>query len=296
MFKLKNAYLALSVHPTGAELQQIAAVNNNLEFLWHGDPAIWGGHAPNLFPIVGQLKENKFIYDNSAYHLPRHGFARHSNDFVLADKGEDYLVFSLQESQETLRVYPFKFNFLITYQLDDNKIKIIYRVINQDDKTLYFSVGGHPAFKCPLYPDESYAKYQLRFEHPETSRTHLLNQKTGLFTLETQTVFSTPRTIALNYQLFDNDALVFKDLKSRRVTLESEKYGDILDFTFKDFPFLGIWAKPNANFVCIEPWQGLADSENSNQHLVDKEGIVALRKNKEFSAAYTIEINKAHLQ
>lgn len=295
MFTLKNTLLAISVHPTGAELQRISAVKNNLEFMWNGNPKVWSGHAPNLFPIVGELKEGKFLYNNTSYNLSRHGFARHSDNFVLSDKGENHLTFTLDYSEETLLVYPFKFEFLVNYELIANSVKVTYIVKNVDDKTIYFSVGGHPAFKCPVYPSENYDDYNLRFEHPETSQTHLLNVSTGLFTSQTETVFSTPNTIQLTHHLFDKDALVFKDLKSRKVTLESKKHGKILDFKFEDFPFLGIWAKPNGNFVCLEPWQGLADSEDSNQILTDKEGIVALEKNKTYRASYAIEIHETHL-
>lgn len=295
MFTLENTLLTLSIHPTGAELQKISAVKNSLEFMWNGNPDVWSGHAPNLFPIVGELKEGRFLYDHIAYNLPRHGFARHSDAFEISDKGSNHLTFTLSYSEETLAVYPFKFEFSVKYELIVNRIKITYSVKNRDDKTIYFSVGGHPAFKCPLYPDENYDDYNLRFEHPETSQTHLLNLKTGLFTSKTETVFNSPETIHLTDHLFDKDALVFKDLKSRKITLESKKHGAILDFNFEDFPFLGIWAKPNANFVCIEPWQGLADSENSSQILKEKEGIVALEKNKTYNASYTIQIHESHL-
>ncbi|MBA6152456.1 aldose 1-epimerase family protein [Gelidibacter maritimus] len=295
MFTLKNSLLEIAIHPVGAELQKISAVKNGLEFMWDGNPEIWNGHAPNLFPIVGELKDGKFTYQNKAYHLSRHGFTRRSNAFELAEQSENLLNFKLTYSETTLLNYPFKFEFLVGYSLVENKIKITYTVKNRDDKTIYFSVGGHPAFKCPLYPGESYNDYSLQFEHPETSHTHLLNVSTGLFTSETEAVFKTPDTIPLHAHLFDKDALVFKDLKSKNVALISKNHGEILNFEFEDFPFLGIWAKPKANFVCIEPWQGLADSEDSNYILKDKEGIVALEKNNTYIASYTIEIHEGHL-
>lgn len=295
MFSIKNSQLSISVHPTGAELHKITAIKTNLEFLWNGDSRVWSGRAPNLFPIVGTLKDGFFIYDNQSYALPRHGFARHSDDFVLTDKGNDFLIFTLRDSTETLESYPFKFEFSITYTLRDNALTVTYKVQNTDDKTLYFSVGGHPAFKCPVYPHEAYSDYILRFDQVETSQTHLLNINTGLFTGQVKAVLSTPQTLALHPHLFDDDALVFKDLKSKKITLESKNHGAILDFIFNDFPFLGIWAKPNAHFVCLEPWQGLADSENSDQQIVTKEGIVALNEKQFYTASYTIEINERHL-
>lgn len=295
MFTLKNALLKITIHPVGAELRKITSVNNSLEFMWNGNPEVWSGYAPNLFPIVGELKDGTYFYEDQPYELSRHGFARHSDDFVLSDKSDSHLTFTLEYSEATLPMYPFKFEFSVTYELIANILKITYTIKNVDNKTIYFSVGGHPAFKCPVYPDERYDDYSLQFENPETSPTHLLNLDTGLFTSETEPVFKTPNTIPLNYQLFDKDALVFKDLKSKKVTLKSKKYGEILNFSFKDFPFLGIWAKPNANFVCIEPWQGLADSENSNHILKEKEGIVSLEKNNFYNTSYSIEIHESHL-
>ncbi|MEO8774400.1 MAG: aldose 1-epimerase family protein [Gelidibacter sp.] len=295
MFTLKNAFLKITAHPEGAELRKISAVKNAREFMWNGDPNVWSGHAPNLFPVVGELKDGKFLYDNKSYNLSRHGFARHSDDFVLAEKSDNLLKFTLEYSEATLLIYPFKFEYSVTYELVANTLKVTYTVQNTDDKTIYFCLGGHPAFKCPVYPDENYEDYTLQFEHPETSPTHLLNLNTGLFNSQTEKIFKTPTTIPLNYHLFDKDALVFKDLKSKKVTLESKKHGEILNFTFEDFPFLGIWAKPNANFVCIEPWQGLADSEDSDQILKDKEGIIALESNNTYKASYSIEIHERHL-
>ncbi|MEO5789235.1 aldose 1-epimerase family protein [Gelidibacter sp.] len=295
MFSLKNALLKISVHPVGAELRKISSVKNVNEFMWNGNPDIWNGHAPNLFPIVGGLKDGEYLHGTDIYKLSRHGFARNNDDFVLSEKNNDQLTFTLKYSEETLLSYPFKFEYSVSYELLKNTIKITYEVKNIDDKTIYFCLGGHPAFKCPVYPDENYDDYNLKFEYPETSQTHLLNLNTGLFTGQTEATFNTPNTIDLNYHLFDKDALVFKDLKSKKVTLESKKHGEILSVKYQDFPFLGIWAKPNADFVCIEPWQGLADSENSNQILKDKEGIVALEKHKTYSASYTIEIHETHL-
>ncbi len=295
MFTLKNELLKISINRIGAELGKITSARNGREFMWDGNPEVWSGHAPNLFPIVGELKEGQYVFKDKIYSLSRHGFARRSDDFMLADKSDTHLTFTLKYSEETLLVYPFKFAYSVTYELVANHIEITYTVKSLDDQTVYFSAGAHPAFNCPLYPDEAYDDYNLQFEHPETSETHLLNLKTGLFTGQTEVVFKTPDSISLNYHLFDKDALVFKDLKSKKVTLESKKHGPILSVSFEDFPFLGIWAKPNANFVCIEPWQGLADSEDGNHHITDKEGIVALEKNKSYTASYTIEIHKTHL-
>jgi len=295
MFSLKNSLLELSINPIGAELQKISAVQNPLEFMWDGNPEIWASHAPNLFPIVGALKDNTYTYKNQTYALPKHGFVRHNPGFEVAHQSEQKLSLKLTTSEASLKNYPFQFEFVVSYELVDNAIKITYTVKNTDDKTLYFSVGGHPAFKCPLYPDEAYSDYTLEFDRAENALTHLINMDNGLLNLQTAPVFNTPHSINLHERLFEKDALVFKNLNSDTITLTSKIHGKILTVYFSDFPFLGIWAKPKANYVCIEPWQGVADSENSNQLLTEKEGIVALDNHKTYSASYTIEIHKAHL-
>jgi galactose mutarotase-like enzyme len=164
-----------------------------------------------------------------------------------------------------------------------------------DSKPIYFSIGGHPAFKCPLYSDENYTDYNLEFEKAERSESHLLNTANGLLTKITKPVFTDANNIYLHNNLFNEDALIFKDLKSRKVTLIHTTKGPVLAVTFKDFPFLGIWAKTKAPYVCIEPWLGIADSETTNQKIETKEGIITLDVGETFKADYSIEIAKRHL-
>ncbi len=295
MYTLENNKLRIGVKKIGAELCQISSVKNINEFMWDANPAIWANHAPNLFPIIGALKEDCYFFKNKKYTMTKHGFIRNNKDIVLNNKTNDSLTFRLNHSTSTLGSYPFKFEFSITYKLTDNKIDIIHTIKNCDNQTMYFSLGGHPAFKCPVYENENYEDYVLEFEDEENSARHLINMETGLISSKTKLVFNNSKNIQLRHDLFNEDALVFKDLKSRKVTLKSDTYGAILSVSFKKFPYLGIWAKPNGNYVCIEPWLGIADHEDTNQELKTKEGILTLEANKSFSASYTIEIHNNHL-
>ncbi|WP_083678263.1 aldose 1-epimerase family protein [Lacinutrix venerupis] len=295
MFELSNSILKIKVKPKGAELCEIAAVKNNNEFMWHANPDVWGSYAPNLFPIIGALKNDSYLYDNKTYSLEKHGFVRHNKNIKLLKQTESSLVFSLIYNDDLLKVYPFKFEFIITYTLINNVLDIEYCIKNLDTKTIYFSVGGHPAFKCPLYKDENYSDYNLVFETEETSKTYILNLQSGLVTNKTKPIFKTKNSIQLTPNLFNEDALIFKDLKSRKVALVSDLHGEILNVSFKDFSYLGIWAKPNAPYVCIEPWLGIADSENTTQILEEKEGIIKLPENETFTANYSIQIHEHHL-
>jgi len=295
MQTLSNSVISISVKDIGAELSKITSVKNGLEFMWSGDPAVWSGIAPTLFPIVGALKNECYIFKTKTYHMYKHGFFRKSKEITLVERSENQLTYKLESTSNTLKVYPFKFEFYISYTLKDNMITVSHKVINSDNKTLYFSLGGHPAFKCPVYDNEQYSDYQLVFEHTENASTHSLNLDTGLFTGKTEPIFNNNNSISLHYDLFNKDALIFKDLKSRKVTLQNKIKGDILTMYFKDFNQLGVWAKPHANYVCIEPWLGHADHEKTDQLLTTKEGIVSLDIGNEFRASYSIEISLNHL-
>lgn len=295
MHTLKNNKLEIAVKKTGAELCKITSVKNKTDFMWHADPEVWGSFAPNLFPIIGALKDDTYFFENKTYTLPKHGFVRHNDAITLHKQTENSLTFKLTSNEDLLKNYPFQFEFLMTYTLTDNAIEVKHTIKNKDSKTMYFSVGGHPAFKCPVYENEDYEDYFLEFEHDETSKKHLINMENGLISSKTESVFNNTKKLPLTHDLFNADALVFKDLKSRKITLKSNKNGDILSVNYPDFPFMGIWAKPNGNYVCIEPWLGIADSETTNQNLKDKEGILSLDVNKTFEAAYTIEIHNSHL-
>lgn len=296
MHTLSNQLLKITIRQPGAELCKITAVNNNIEFMWNGNPEFWSGIAPTLFPIVGCMKDDTYIFEGETYNMPKHGFFRKSEDVVLHKQTTNSLTYKLASNAELLKLYPFAFEFYITYTLTGNIIDVKHTVKNRDSKTLYFSLGGHPAFKCPVYEGEDYSDYRLAFEKNETSPTHLLDLETGLYTGDTEAVFNNTNHIDLHPEIFNKDALVFKDLKSRAVTLESKTHGNILTLTHKDFPHLGTWAKPHAPYVCIEPWIGYADNIDTDHQLTTKEGIVALDARKEFNASYQIEIYTTHLK
>ncbi|APY12646.1 aldose epimerase [Seonamhaeicola sp. S2-3] len=295
MYSIENNKLKVAIKKTGAELCKITSVKNNTEFMWDGNPDIWNGTAPNLFPIIGALKENSYTYENKIYTLPKHGFVRHSEDIELFEETKNSLTFKLSYNDDLLKIYPFKFEFYITFKLTNNTLEVLHTVKNIDNKALYFSIGGHPAFKCPVFENEIYEDYTLEFEHIENSNTHLINMQNGLISCKTKPVFNNTSSLPLKHSLFNEDALVFKDLKSRKVTLKSDLNGDILTVSYPNFNYLGIWAKPNGDYVCIEPWLGIADYENTNQNIKTKDGIIKLEANKTFHASYFIEINNTHL-
>ena len=291
MYQLSNNNIQIKINKTGAELSSIVSLKNNKEYLWRGDAKFWGGQAPILFPFVGRLKEDTFIENNRKYYQKQHGFFRRSDAIEFIDKTDSKITFSLKHSEKTLEVYPYEFEFKTSYQLVENKIQIQHTVTNLGNKNMYFSIGEHPAFNCSLQnSDESYENCFLEFEHPETDSTWNINED-GLLDGTTRKFLNDTKILHLNKNTFDKDALVFKNLRSNKVTLGNNAEGALITVEFNDFPYLGIWSKPNAPFVCIEPWQGYADSIQSNQKIEDKEAITMLEPGKEHIARFSIEIH-----
>lgn len=288
-YYLENEHLHIAVNAIGAELCHLQSKKNNIEYIWQANPDIWGSHAPVLFPIVGGLKEDEFIFEAQGYHLPRHGFIRKNNQLKLVEHSKNEIKLHLTSSPITLNYYPFEFDFQISFKLLQNKLEITHEVINKDEKTMYFSLGAHPAFNCPLNENEKYDDYHLEFEKEEYLNTWNLD-KNGMIKEEGNLIMDQTNKLNLHLDLFNNDALIFKSLKSRRVSLSHKKRGPQLTVSFKDFLSLGIWAKPKAPFVCIEPWLGYADSSETTQNFKAKEAILSLESGKSFSASYSIEI------
>lgn len=285
--KIENRHLSVEVNALGAELKSIFNKKNNKEYLWQAHPAFWTRRAPVLFPIVGKVRNNNYQAEGKSFMLGQHGFAR-DVAFDLLAKDETSLIYETRNSGGTLKVYPYRFSLRIQYQLIENTVAVSYEVLNEDDKTIYFSIGGHPGFNCPLHDNEKLTDYYLEFEKIETAERHLLTD--GLFNGETALVLKEEKIINLSETPFEADAVVFKNLRSSFVKLKSRKSDYELTFDFKGFPYLGIWKKPEAPFICIEPWFGLADKVNSSGRLEEKEGILSLIQNEKFSCLYSIGI------
>ena len=288
---ISNTEFQFSVKKVGAELCSFKSLKSGKEYIWKAGPDVWASHAPNLFPIIGCLKNDSFLYKGNEYACPKHGFLRKNDAITLVEQTGNSLTFGLKYDEDTLKVYPFKFEFQIKYTLNGNKLEVAHQIINHGDESMLFSLGGHPGFTCPLNEDEHYSDYYLEFNNAETAKTWRVLEN-GLIGGETSPVFDTPTVINLHPQLFKNDALVFKNLNSSKVSLKSKKSDQVLSMEFEDFPYLGIWAKPNAPYVCIEPWLGIADSFDSDRNFENKEGLVTLESKKEFNASYYININE----
>lgn len=288
---LKNEILTVTVEDYGAELKSIKSSMNGTDYLFDGDPKWWRYTSPVLFPIVGKLVGGKYRAEGKEFELPQHGFGRTSN-FTCIRETVDEITFQLNWSSETLKVYPYKFQLEVAYILKSNKIEVIWTVRNVDDKDIYFSIGAHPALKCPILENESFEDYYLKFNVAENSSRILLSPSGTLSHERIPTIDG--NELNLNYDIFKSDALVFDNLKSDEISLCSRKGSKSIKIRAKGFPFWGIWtpAQGGAPFLCIEPWLGHADFDDFMGDIAEKDGIIKLLVSESFDAGYTFIIEE----
>ena len=280
--------LKIQTKKLGAELTSIQC--NGKEMLFQGKEILddtwnpyWKRQAPVLFPIVGQLKDSKTQIDGNLYEMTQHGFAR-DMEFEEVSKSENKHHYVLKYNEDTLKRYPYKFELHIIYEIVENTLIVKYEVKNIDDKTIYFGLGGHPAFNC----DYSNEEYEIVF--PQEENIEFLKLKNGLVDTEKAQNILVDKKIYLKEDTFDNDAVIMKNIKSNTIILQNKKTNKkILEFDFTEFPYLALWSKRGAPFVCIEPWQNTADRIDSTQVYKDKENIIKLEKNNMFECKYSIK-------
>ncbi|ALD20129.1 aldose 1-epimerase family protein [Hymenobacter sp. DG25A] len=289
MHILENELSRVTVQAHGAELSSFIRKDlDNLEYIWPADAAIWARHAPVLFPIVGRLPQDTYTYQGQTYQLPQHGFAR-DQEFTLMRQTAAELVLELRPNEATLARYPFDFRLIISYRLAGPMLTIGWEVHNPGRGELLFSIGAHPAFRCPLLPDEKFEDYYFEFDHPVTLERHLLEG--GLLNGETEPLLDQQQKLPLSYPLFEQDAVVLKHFDFTHLALRSRHSERAVRLRFDGFPYLGLWTKQTgAPFVCIEPWHGIASSVGDTGELADKEGILTLGPGQEFVTSYSITV------
>lgn len=287
MTTIQNTKLKATFNELGAELVSFINLETGKEIIWEGNADFWSGQSPVLFPTVGALKDDKYIFKGKTYELPRHGFAR-KRVFAAKKSSESEIIFELKSDEESIKIYPFQFSLEIKYTLVENKLTVSYQVKNLSEKEMYFSLGAHPGFAIDTENGLSYNDYEIVFSDDEKLEIHpladnLISNKTKIIELEN-------KTLPLSYELFSKDALVMTTMKSQELILRNNKNNHKVIFSFSNFPYFGIWAAKNADFVCLEPWQGIADLENHNQELTEKFGILKLDKNEDWKADWAVEI------
>ena len=284
---LENNFISIKINDKGAELASLYKKENQTEYLWQADAKFWNRHAPVLFPIIGKLNNDKTIIKGKECKLGQHGLAR---DFVhtMIEKSPSHALFQLKSSDATLENYPYEFELSTEFILVKNSAQITYTVKNPSNENIYFSLGFHPAFNWPINPQDKKENYFIEFEHKETADRIWFDN--GFITGENRPWLKNENKLNLFDDLFKDDVLIFKNLKSQKVMLRSKDHQKSVQVDFKDFPYLGIWTKAGNPFICIEPWFGIADNKNSPRPFVDKEGVQKLAPGNRFECMITYSI------
>lgn len=287
---IETEHLTAVVSTDGAELTSLKSKETDIEYIWQADPKYWKRHAPVLFPFVGALKDNQYTYQGKTYQLSQHGFAR-DMEFQVIEQNKDSVRLMLESTTATKEVYPFDFKLIIAYELGGDGIVVKYYVENPAEEAMYFSIGGHPAFNVPLVDDLSFEDYYLE-PSPMKSRL-MLPLKDGYVDLAQRTLGQTNTNIALTRELFKVDTLIFETKGLNSFSIRSEKSPHSITLTYNNLPYLGIWAGNyglEAPFVCIEPWEGVADTTDSTGELTEKLGIRKLDVKDTYETKYAITI------
>ena len=286
---IKNERLSVTIAAHGAELSSIYDKANDRELVWQADPAFWNRHAPVLFPNVGKYYGGHFTYNGTDYPMGQHGFAR-DTEFEQAASGENFVTYRLCADEESKKVYPFDFVLEITHRLNGNRLTVEWNVKNTDNKEMYFTIGGHPAFNVNVLPDTDFEDYSRVFKEGTEKLSYvLLDAESGtaigdkVYELEL-----TDSKYALKKDMFDKDALVFDGGQIEWAALALPDGKPYIALESKGFPNFGIWSKPGAPYVCLEPWCGRCDNKGFEGEISEKPGIIALKAGETFKKSYDI--------
>ena len=274
--------LEIQVANRGAELTSIKFKGKEM---LHDGKKYWDRQSPVLFPTVGRLRDNKTIINDESYEIPQHGFAK-DMEFELVQEIENAKVYMTKSNEETLKMYPFKFELYIAYIIDGDKLTVKYKVINKDEKDMLFGIGGHPGFKIDLKQEEYYfelEKKEKKIEFMEVEGQYISNEPS-------RNLLRDDKIIDIEEDSFINDAIMIKKFKSKTISLkQKEDNKKILEFDMSDFPILAIWTIPKAQYICLEPWFNYADRVIETGYFKDKEGVQNLKPNEEFDCKFSVK-------
>lgn len=292
MVTIENGFIRASVTAQGAELQSLYDKTGAIEHLWQGDANSWHRQAPVLFPIVGKLKNDTYTYDGKTYHMPQHGFARDKN-FELISQTPTEVIFQITDDLQTREMYPFQFALRVRYALINNLLKVRYTVENTSEtEKLYYSVGGHPGFQVPFVPGTNFEDYYLSFS-PRKSRIKVPIGADNLIDFEHRTLAATDTDLTLTHDLFAQDAWILETLgEDDTYRIKTDKSEHYVELMMNSGPYVGIWSSypKTGDFVCIEPWWGIADGVNATGDYSQKAAIRMLEPGAHYTSRYRIGV------
>lgn len=289
---LKNDLLEVELNEKGAEIIKIIGMKDQLNYMWKRDPELWANSAPILFPIVGALRNNECRINQKIYSMTQHGFARH-NAFSTHQLSDHCIEFELVPNDDILKQYPYLFDLKVIYTLKDNQLECKCIVKNTDDKDIYFQIGGHPAFACPFMEGESSNDYYVEFEQNETLYQKVLDVPHRAMSHERKLLLDNEKRFFVRQELFQNDAIVIQDMKSHHISIKSINHQKSIKFYLENFDHVGLWASKHVGgLLAIEPWVGHCDYVDFEGEFKEKQSVVKLVPQDEFTCTFTIEINQ----
>lgn len=280
IYSVENSAYTLAVKEMGAELTSLKSKKSGFEYIWNGNTDIWYGQSPILFPIIGRLLDDKYRLNGVEYTMPKHGLVR-KKPFKLIKQTADSLTFIQTDDEDSFKMYPYRFELTVEFRLTDNGLSVTHTVHNKSENVMYYSFGAHPAFNCEIGD-------RLEFSENENLLTERIDGESILID-EKFRVDIEGNKLYITKNLFDNDALILSGYKSNSVSLKSDNHNRVVKFNF-DSPILGIWAKPGASYVCIEPWWGINDSYDKKADISEKRAIMTLAPDAKASYNWTVEI------
>ncbi len=288
-FVLENEEIRLEVDSAGAEIKSLQKKADAKEYMWCGDKQYWGRTAPVLFPFVGSVSEGVYRWQGKEYPMGQHGFAR-DMEFTLIEQSTDTLWFELKANEETLAKYPFDFVLKLGYKLEGKTVRVLWKVYNNGAEEMYYSIGGHPAFMCPILEDTKQTDYYIHFDTDKTLQSDSFEG--SLLVDDIREYQLSDGYMKITEDLFDGDALVMENDQVHEIALCLPDKTPYLTVKF-DTPLVGIWSptKKNAPFICIEPWYGRADKKGFAGDLSEREWGNTLKAQESFEASYVIEVN-----
>lgn len=292
VYKLKNDVIEIAIETKGAELTSLKDKTGK-EYLWQGDEKYWGRQSPILFPFVGRLKNQEFIYDGKKYPMMQHGFAR-DMVFSVVEEKENEIWLGIKDDEGTYKIYPFHFSLKIGYRLVENRVEILWKVENTDNKTMYFNIGAHPGFFCPIDGEKDKVGYALEFNSKGNPKYYGADYNTGLrfSDLHELKLENGRSTITKDY--FDETTYIFEDRQISEVSLVKPNGKKYVSVKF-DMPILAIWSKEKADapFVCLEPWCGRCDRTDFEGELFQRDENIVLASGEVFDNVYSICLDEA---
>lgn len=286
---IENEQLKVVIADHGAELVSIFDKEKKRELIWQADPAYWGRHAPVLFPNVGQYYEKHFTWQGKEYIEGQHGFAR-DMEFACVAENAAAVTHRLTSDEDTRKRYPFDFSLEITHCLEGNRVNVQWKVVNQGQTSMYFTIGGHPAFNLPIEEGTDFEDYFLLFEKGKTELQYILID-TDFGTANPDVIYTMPlqeQKYRLQKNMFDRDALIFDHGQITYAGLALPDGKPYIAISCEGFSNFGIWSKPGAPYVCLEPWCGRTDNTGFQDEISQKQGIIALDGGKTFEKSYDI--------